>query len=232
MPNLLQTIFQAVSPMLQQMAPQQQQQQAPQQTQPQQTQRPPQPQTPAPNQQMINQLFSSFSQMVQQPPSASGPSNAPAQRNVNNNSTNQTTTNPQTSSAAVLMSQTFNAVNHAISGSQPTSVSSVIGSIAQGTMIVVNLIFEGLSPATPEEDNVLGDIIQKILDTITIPDMLQIMAGNWTSVQLLHPVLQNYVKELLNGDTSQSQVRINLAEKRLYGDYNNISNTNGHRSIS
>ncbi len=62
--------------------------------------------------------------------------------------------------------------------------------------------------STPEEreDSVLSEILQRTLDTLTLPDMMQIMAGNWAPLQRVHPALQNYVKELLGNDMSQQKI--------------------------
>jgi hypothetical protein len=62
---------------------------------------------------MLSQLLSTMNQYVGQGASPANP-------------------NLPSSNTAVLMSQAFNAVNQAMSGAYPSSVSSVIGSIAQG----------------------------------------------------------------------------------------------------
>lgn len=58
-----------------------------------------------------------------------------------------------------------------------------------------------------EDEGALQEILSRVLDTLTIPDMMSVMGGNWTPVERLHPVLEQYIKnELLNGDTSEKNV--------------------------
>lgn len=44
-------------------------------------------------------------------------------------------------------------------------------------------------------------------DTLTLPEMLSIMSGNWAPFQRIHPVLKAYVsQDLLKGDVSNPKV--------------------------
>eukprot|EP01117_Protostelium_nocturnum_P005935 TRINITY_DN2135_c2_g1_i2.p1 TRINITY_DN2135_c2_g1~~TRINITY_DN2135_c2_g1_i2.p1 ORF type:complete len:598 (-),score=246.37 TRINITY_DN2135_c2_g1_i2:135-1928(-) len=109
----------------------------------------------------------------------------------------------RSNTAAVLMSQTFNAVNQAMHNPYPSSVSSVIGSIAQG--------FSDLDHGN-EEESALDLILKIILDYMTLPEMLSVMSGNWTPVERLHPVLKEFIlNEMLKKDSSPSNLE-RLAE--------------------
>jgi hypothetical protein len=83
---------------------------------------------------MLNQLLNTFSQLMAPTPTSSTTSTPSVRPSLNNN-TPTATSLPAMSvppNTAAVMSQAFNAVNQAMTGGAPSSVSSVIGSIAQG----------------------------------------------------------------------------------------------------
>jgi hypothetical protein len=46
-----------------------------------------------------------------------------------------------------------------------------------------------------------------VLDTLTIPDMLSIMSGNWVPLQGVYPVLKTHLLQtILKGDTSNTRL--------------------------
>lgn len=51
---------------------------------------------------------------------------------------------------------------------------------------------------------VLNEMFGRILEALSIPDIVGIMNGQLEPLQKIHPILQSYLKELLNGDESQS----------------------------
>eukprot|EP00027_Filamoeba_sp_ATCC50430_P012796 CAMPEP_0168578744 /NCGR_PEP_ID=MMETSP0413-20121227/21497_1 /TAXON_ID=136452 /ORGANISM="Filamoeba nolandi, Strain NC-AS-23-1" /LENGTH=765 /DNA_ID=CAMNT_0008612613 /DNA_START=36 /DNA_END=2334 /DNA_ORIENTATION=+ len=132
----------------------------------------------------LNQFFGTFAQML-------------------NNNAQPAPQFQRQSNAAALLSQTFNAVNDAMNMSEPgqpaPTVSSVIGSITQG--------MSSSAPTQSHEDTVIDEILRKVWDTLTLPEMLSIMSGNWTPFQRIHPVLKTYVsQDLLKGDVSNPKV--------------------------
>ncbi len=136
MQNLLQNVMQTVTPLMQQFA-----QQGRPNVPPTNNNRQPQSSTTqgknviGVTEYTATQMPSPQQQPASPPVSSSTTSQlSSASRTINNNNTSgavQVTTTTSGNSAA-LMSQTLNVVTQAMSGSQPTSVSSVIGTIAQG----------------------------------------------------------------------------------------------------
>lgn len=56
-------------------------------------------------------------------------------------------------------------------------------------------------------DSQLDEILKRVLDAITIPEILSVMSGNWTPIQRLHPVVREYVlNDLLKKDASNARV--------------------------
>lgn len=113
---------------------------------------------------------------------------------------------------AAVMSQTFNAVNQAINGGHTSSVSSVIGMIAQGIScpspqrLQRNGTFK-LKVFVTFLESILGDILQKILDSLTLPDMLCLMRGDLNPLQGVHPVVKEHlIHHVLKGDTSSPRI--------------------------
>eukprot|EP01114_Cavostelium_apophysatum_P016623 TRINITY_DN4774_c0_g1_i1.p1 TRINITY_DN4774_c0_g1~~TRINITY_DN4774_c0_g1_i1.p1 ORF type:complete len:860 (-),score=226.42 TRINITY_DN4774_c0_g1_i1:8-2587(-) len=147
------------------------------------------------------------------PASNSGNAGNAARPNANVNA------NPaRLSNSGALMSQTFSAVNQAMTGAQPQTMSSVIGSIAQGIHV------EG-----DKDEGMIGDILQKVMDALTIPDMLKIMSGNWEPFDRIHPALKEFVEDSLKGDHSPARIdkladeltetfRTSMSEKNLPED--------------
>lgn len=114
-------------------------------------------------------------------------------------SNNQENSSQNTSTAAML-SQTFNAVNQAINSSQPSTISSVIESISQG------LNSDNNNESSNQEETILAEILKKVMDSLTVPDMLAIMSGNWVPLQKMHPILKGFVRDVVKTDTSSSRL--------------------------
>lgn len=89
---------------------------------------------------------------------------------------------------------------------QSPSISSVLASMGQqvpGTASAEGRILDALENLIAITDNILGELFHKVLDTLTIPDMLSIMSGNWVPLQGLHPMLKSYlIEDLLEKDES------------------------------
>ncbi len=54
----------------------------------------------------------------------------------------------------------------------------------------------------------MDDILQRILDQLTIPDILVVLGGNWEPVERVRPVLQSYIHEELKGDPTPQQLEV------------------------
>lgn len=62
------------------------------------------------------------------------------------------------------------------------------------------------SPLFP--DHVLFDLLQIMLDSLTIPDMLKLISGDWTPLEAMHPMLRNRLIEGLHGDESDANLEV------------------------
>ncbi|PRP85147.1 ubiquilin-1-like isoform 1 [Planoprotostelium fungivorum] len=106
--------------------------------------------------------------------------------------------NSARSSAGVLMSQTFNTVNQAMQESRNTPANQIIQSIARG-------LSDRDPPAVAETTT--ERFVNQILQVITLPEIVQVMGGQWGPVQRIQPQICDYVKrELLKNDTSERAI--------------------------
>lgn len=41
--------------------------------------------------------------------------------------------------------------------------------------------------------------MQRVMDVLTIPDMLGVMSGHWEPLERVHPIVRNYLEQVLRG---------------------------------